>query len=271
MAIGEILSTLRPVPSDWILMRGLVREQRHWGDFPTILARELGVRVHTIDIPGAGNQHREICPSTVPGIAEHVRARWLTLRAETDRAHGKTSWGLLGVSLGGMISMAWAAAHPADFTRVVLANTSASNAGKPWDRMQPRALLGVARGFFARDLVERERIVLDTTVRLVPERERDAIARRWATYAAEAPVSRATLARQLLAASRFRAPNRIEPPTLVVIGGKDPLAAPACGRALAERFGAQLELHPDAGHDIGTDAPDWFAARVDAWLKAART
>jgi pimeloyl-ACP methyl ester carboxylesterase len=257
------------VPTDWILMRGLVREQRHWGAFPEILARELGVRAHTIDLPGTGTQHGETCPSSVRGIAEDVRARWLGLRALTERAHGATTWGLLGVSLGGMVSMAWASAHPGDFERVVLANTSASNAGMPWDRMKPRALLGVARSFFARDLVERERIVLDTTVRLLPAEERDALARRWAEYAAEAPVARATLGRQLFAATTFRAPPRIEAPTLVIIGGQDPLAAPACGRALAARFGAPIELHPTAGHDIGTDAPEWFAARVRAWLLAS--
>ena len=83
------------------------------------------------------------------------------------------------------------------------------------------------------------------------------------------PVSRATLGRQLFAATTFRAPKRLAPPTLVVVGGRDPLAAPACGRALATRFGARLELHPDAGHDIGTDAPDWLAARVGAWLRAS--
>ena len=109
------------MPSDWILLRGLVREQRHWGDFPAIFARELGVRVHTIDIAGAGTQHRESCPRSVAGMAEDVRARWLTLRAELERTHGATRWGLLGVSLGGMIAMAWAAAHPADLQRVVLA------------------------------------------------------------------------------------------------------------------------------------------------------
>lgn len=263
------MSKLPPVPSDWILMRGLVREQRHWGEFPGVLARALGVRVHTIDLPGAGTQHRETCPASVRAMAEDVRARWLTLRAEVERAHGDARWGLLGVSLGGMVSMAWAAAHPADFTRVVLANTSASNAGKPWDRMKPGALVGVARGFFTRDLVERERIVLDATVRLLPAAERDVLARRWAGYAAEAPVARATLARQLFAASTFRAPTRLEAPTLVLIGGQDPLAAPACGRALAKRFDAHLALHPTAGHDIGTDAPDWVAEQVRAWLETS--
>jgi pimeloyl-ACP methyl ester carboxylesterase len=168
-----------------------------------------------------------------------------------------------------MVSMAWASAHVGDFTHVVLANTSASNAGKPWDRMKPGALLGVARGFFTRDLVERERVVLDATVRLLSPEARDALARRWAGYAAEAPVSRATLARQLVAASTFRAPARLERPTLVIVGGRDPLAAPACGRALAKRFCARLELHPTAGHDIGTDAPEWLATKVRDWLATA--
>ena len=39
--------------TNWLLLRGLAREQRHWEDFPAILERTLpGTRVHRLDLPG---------------------------------------------------------------------------------------------------------------------------------------------------------------------------------------------------------------------------
>ena len=66
--------------------------------------------MHALDLPGFGTEHARGSPSTAAGIAEDVRARWLALR-ETNPG----PWGLLGMSLGGMVTMAWCRAHPRDF------------------------------------------------------------------------------------------------------------------------------------------------------------
>lgn len=244
---------------DWLFLRGLSREQRHWGSFPEVFrARLPGARVHCLDLPGTGTEVSRASPLSVRGIMEDVRRRYLALRG----AH-PGPWGLLGMSLGGMVSMAWAADHPGDFSRVVLANTSAADVGRPWDRMSPEAIATTLRVMLARDPVERERRVLGMVTRRLGDRE--AVARAWAEIHRTSPVSRETVARQLFAATRFRAPARLGVPALVVIGAGDALASPACGQALGDRFGARIEVHPDGGHELALDAPEWLADRIAAW------
>src|SRR5438552_440235 len=94
----------------WLLLRGLAREQRHWGRFRPELSARLppGAEIHCLDLPGTGTEHLRGSPANIAAIAEDVRERWLGLR-------GEGPWGLLAVSLGGMVAMEWCAAHPADF------------------------------------------------------------------------------------------------------------------------------------------------------------
>jgi pimeloyl-ACP methyl ester carboxylesterase len=246
-------------PMDWLFLRGLSREQRHWGAFVDVFrAAAPGARVHLLDLPGTGTELGRASPLTVRGIVADLRARHGALRA----AH-PGPWGLLAMSLGGMVAMDWCAAHPGDFARLVLANTSASDVGRPWDRMRPGALLTTVRVMLSRDPVERERRVLSMVTRR--RTDLDAVAREWADIHATRPVTRATVLRQIGAALRFRAPPRLGLPVLVLSGAGDALASPACSRALAARFGARLEVHPEAGHELALDAPEWLAERIVAW------
>src|SRR4051794_2203226 len=103
----------------WLLLRGLAREQRHWGRFPDVFAKTAGVTTFCLDFPGTGTEHARPGPSSVRAIVEDLRQRWQALKGASDEP-----WGILGISLGGMVSMQWAADHPEDFARVVIANTS---------------------------------------------------------------------------------------------------------------------------------------------------
>lgn len=236
----------------WLLLRGLAREARHWGTFTEVFARVTGDEVHCLDLPGAGTETGGRCPTVMRGLSEDVRRRWLPLR---DAHPGE--WSLLGISLGGMVSMQWCADHPRDFARVVLVNTSAANIGLPWERMDWRVIRSLPGALRETDMVRRERLILALTSRVAEDL--DAVAARNAAFAHERPMRRRNVLRQLAAASTFRAPPRLDTPALVVAGAKDPLASPVCGRRLAARFNAPLREHPEAGHDMGLDAPEWLA------------
>lgn len=246
---------------NFLLLRGLSREQRHWGSFPdTLCARIPDLRVHCLDLPGTGTESHRPGPTTVEAIAEDLRERWLALR---DANPGE--WGLLGMSLGGMVAMQWCADHPADFSRVVLCNTSAGNLSRPWSRLDPRVLPSLVRAMTFSDPVVRERLVLSAiTCQLA---DLDGTAQAWASYQQDRPISRATVLRQLWAAIRFRAPERLEIPGLILSGGRDVLMKPSCPRLLAEHFGMPLQVHPEAGHELALDAPDWFADQMATWLE----
>ncbi len=250
----------------WLFLRGLAREQRHWGSFPAVFERAVpGARVHCLDLPGAGTERGRASPAGVEAIAADVRGRWLALRAEHEGP-----WALFGTSLGGMVAMAWCAAHPDDFTRLVLAGSSSADLSRPWRRFDLRVVptgLGVLA---ERDPVRREEKVLSMNTRVLADRA--AVALAWARYPPMAP---GDVIRQLHAARVFRAPPRVAVPALVIAGARDPLAHPSCSRHLASHLGAPLALHPDAGHELALDVPDWLAGTVGGWsscgtLRASR-
>lgn len=245
---------------NWLLLRGLAREQRHWDGFAATLERVVpGSRGFCLDLAGAGTEFARTSPASVSGIVEELRTRWLPLR---DANPGP--WGLLGISLGGMVTMHWGGAFPGDFARLVIANTSAGNVSPPWRRMNLAVAPGVVRAMFQAIGPRRERNILSMTTNLA--RNNDARAERWARYLMERPISRTSVLRQLVAGSRFRAPRTLGAPLLVLSSGKDGFTDRTCPEKLALRFGAPLRVHPDANHDLGSDAPEWIAEQLRSWL-----
>jgi pimeloyl-ACP methyl ester carboxylesterase len=78
----------------------------------------------------------------------------------------------------------------------------------------------------------------------------------------ERPVAPATVQAQFDAATNWRSPSALQVPSLFLVGGRDRLVHRDCMRALAGRYAAPLEEHPDAGHDLTTDAHDWVAEHL---------
>jgi pimeloyl-ACP methyl ester carboxylesterase len=80
-------------------------------------------------------------------------------------------------------------------------------------------------------------------------------------------VTRASAARQLLAAVRFRLPAAAETavPALVLVSDRDGMVSPSCSRAVARRLGATVRAHPTAGHDLPLDDADWVVGEIAAW------
>ena len=102
----------------WVLLRGLMRQQRHWGDFPATLGAALpGAAIVTPDLPGNGQRHAmdsatRVC-AMVECCREHLLARGL-----------KPPYRLLALSLGGMVAVEWASRYPHEIASCVLINTS---------------------------------------------------------------------------------------------------------------------------------------------------
>ena len=58
----------------WVLLRGLMRETRHWGEFPALFQAAVAAQqVVTLDWPGNGSLHEENSASNVAEMAEHCR------------------------------------------------------------------------------------------------------------------------------------------------------------------------------------------------------
>ena len=247
--------------STWVLLRGLVREQRHWGGFPAQLASALpGARVITLDMAGNGARHRETSPTRVAAMVEDVRA---SLRARG--VAGPCS--VLALSLGGMVAVEWGARYPDEVARLVLVNTSMRPFSPFYRRLRMQNYGAIARQALLGDPAAMERLVL----RLTSNAPVDAVLQaRWTAYQREYPVTRANALRQLLAAARYRAPAS-KPAVarmLVLASAGDRLVDSSCSCGLASAWGLACEVHASAGHDLPLDDGAWLAERVRRWANA---
>lgn len=243
----------------WILLRGLTREARHWGRFPAVLELACpGEAVLTPDLPGAGRRHGEASPASVAGLLAGVRDR-------LPASGPPPPYCLLGLSLGGMLALEWAARYPAEVAGCVLVNTSLRPLSPFFQRLRPRHYPALLRAALVSGTEEREASILDLTSRLAPDRP--ALVRAWSAWRRECPVSAANALRQLAAAARYRLPPGPPPlPMLVLAAARDALVDPACSARLAQAWGLPLAVHPEAGHDLPLDDPGWVAEKVGAWI-----
>lgn len=247
---------------NWILLRGLIRESRHWEDFTqTFQAQFPGDRVTALDLPGNGTRCQERSPTCIEDMVASLR------QALSDRGL-QPPFNVVALSLGAMTAISWLNDYPGEVGRAALLNTSVARFSPFWKRLQTDNYWRILRhGLFARSALEKERTILSITSNLRTEAERAEIAARWAGYASEYPVSRANALRQIVAAARFSAPAELPAsvPVLVLNGAGDRLVSPDCSAALAGAWRLPLAVHPSAGHDLTLDDGVWAAEQIQQW------
>lgn len=244
---------------DWILLRGLTRESRHWGDFPARLGSALGARVACLDLPGNGTLNAQPSLATIEAMADwcHQQHGGLGLRRPV---------GVLAMSLGAMVTVAWAQRHPADIDRAVLLSTSLRPFSSFYRRLRPANYLSVARSLlFTMSAEALEQSILRATSSRAGNN--DATLANWVRWRKEKPVSRPNAAIQLRAAAGYRAPAAAPLKNLLLLAGAgDRLVHPECSRRLAQAWQVPLAMHAWAGHDLALDDPDWVVEQVRHWL-----
>lgn len=244
----------------WLFIEGLTRESRHWEPFlPATKAFCEPGALHRLDLAGAGSEHRRPGFLDVAGYVDDLRLRWLRLAGSAE------PWGLVSLSMGGMVGLDWTARYPGDFAAHVVMSCSVGSLSSPWRRARPGALGPLLRGAVRTDPLERELALLRTVTNTWPGLP--AWSGRFAEYAQQAPVSLRNSLRQLVAVLRFRQGEAPRLPTLVLAGGRDRLVHPDCSYDIARWLGAPLRVHPTAGHGVHLDAPEWVAGAIAEWLR----
>ena len=246
----------------WVLLRGLMREQRHWGDFPATLGAALPrATIVTPDLPGNGQRHALDSATRVSEMVEFCRQDLL--------ARGLTApYRLLALSLGGMVAVEWASKYPQEIASCVLINTSMRPYSPFYRRLRWQNYPALLRQLLLGDQESQEALILRLTS-FKYGAGNAALVGQWLAYQRQYPVSRRNALRQLWSAARFRAPaSRPCMPLLVLAGRCDALVEPACSRQLAQAWQTTYASHPEAGHDLPLDQPDWVAQTVARWVAA---
>ncbi len=246
----------------WVLLRGLMRETRHWGAFPGIFQNTVGAdRAITLDFPGNGRLHAQTSAASVPAMAEHIRAQLRQL------GHAPP-YSVLALSLGAMVAVAWNESHPAELERLVLINTSLAPYNPFYHRLRPANYPALIGTMLFGSAARHQALILQLTSAQNNRAEfRQAILDQWLAYAEEYPVTRANILRQLKAAMFYRAPpTPPSAPVLLLAGQQDRLVNVKCSLALAQHWHCPIRLHPTAGHDLPLDDGAWVAQQVRDWL-----
>ena len=246
--------------STWILLRGLMRESRHWGEFPATLSKELGgAAVIALDLPGNGSLHRMDSPTRVEDMAAFCRQELLA-RGLAPPYH------LLALSLGAMVAVAWAARHPDEISRAVLINTSLRPFSPFYRRLRAQNFAGLLGLALTGGITKQEKLILRmTSCRGMGQQE---ILKTWIAYQQQYPVTRRNALRQLAAAVRYRAPIATPTtPLLILASAMDQLVDTRCSTRLAGRWQTGLAVHPSAGHDLPLDDGAWVARQVREWVE----
>ena len=216
-----------------VLVHGLSGSTRWWSRNVADIAERY--RIYLVDLPGFGKmrrlRRRFVLPEASSWLSEWMDAVGL------ERAH------LVGHSMGGYICLRLAARRPAAVRRLVLV----APAGVPTGRSMVGhlgPLLGAAR---------------HAKPSFLPVLVRDALR--------TGPATLWRAARDLLAEDVREDLRRIEVPTLLVWGQRDPLIPPAVGDLLREEIpDSRLLVLEKAAHVPMFDRPEEFDAALLAFL-----
>jgi pimeloyl-ACP methyl ester carboxylesterase len=243
------------------LIRGLIREKDHWGQFLIELQKAFpDAKISTFDIPGAGLYYNGLSPLSIKKIVHHIRRDFLEVRQEDESAH------LIAISLGGMIAVEWMKKYPEDFQEATLINTSLGGVSPIFHRLLPSALIYLMKVPFLKGRAKESRIL-----RLVSNHKNifDDTLNLWERIQKERPVSLQNTIRQLLAAATYR-PGDFLPkvPVLIVAATQDRMVDVSCSRAIARKWNVPIVEHPTGGHDLTSDAPEWVALEIKKAIAA---
>ena len=251
--------------NNWIFLRGLTREAAHWGRFTATFQQALPqAHIHTLDLPGNGEHHRQTSPLSVAGMVA-------ACRTEAARRGMESPVYLLAMSLGAMVAAEWARTAPEEVKGCVLINTSM----RPFSPLHHRlrsanypdllrlALLGGSAEAIEATVLRLTSNQSGELLEVIPE---------WAAVRRQRPVRAGNAARQLIAAARYRAPRQAPGvPLLLLSSEHDQLVDSRCSQAIASAWRCPLLTHPAAGHDLPLDDPRWVADQVRRWWQGVQS
>jgi pimeloyl-ACP methyl ester carboxylesterase len=231
-----------------LFLRGLTREIRHWDGLPEKFQAQTGIPVITLDLPGAGENAALTSPTNINHYVEF-------LRKHLPKGEPIT---LIGISMGGMIALRWAELYPGEVHKVFTINSSANNLSSANERFNFGHWRVILKYLMSSDLENNEKLILKITTNLITDKKKEELGKYFKQVQLAHPVARKSSINQLIAARSFQIFQKVSVPTHVIYSLGDRLVDPSCSKKLADVLKAQTHIHPEAGHDIPLDAPEWL-------------
>ncbi len=238
----------------FVLIRGLFREARHWGKFIGELEEQFpSANIPTPDIPGNGRLHHATSPKTIACMTDALRKQ-VPVRCQLK---------LVALSMGGMIAIDWMTRYPEEIESAVLVNTSARPISPFYYRLRWMIYPQIIKMVF-HSAPQKEQDILALTSNKY--RHDKKLLDDWKQWQQECPVSTRSAKNQLWAAARFSITSKPQQPVLIVTSQADRLVDHHCGAHLAKTWQTDHATHETAGHDLPLDEPVWLANTIKNWL-----
>lgn len=242
-----------------VILRGLGRTIKHWLGFEEVLAKFY--RVIAVDLRGVGCSPKKLFPkATIWDLAEDIKE--VLDEAGVDRAH------ILGVSLGGMVTLALGIKYPKICRSLIVINTSVG--GLRTLRIYPRVIAALG----LKGLRNNPDIELDLAKFLVgsslTKQQVDEIGEKHRQIFMSEPNVVPIVAMQLIAALRFKPIRQLlhlRVPTLVLYGTEDRFVPNVNSIKVASLIpDSKLIPIEGAGHEVTFDCEDKLLEILGEWI-----
>ncbi len=238
----------------FVLIRGLLRESRHWGDFPQRLQQQYpGSLILTPDIPGNGHLNHLVSPNTIADFTD-------TLRQQVPDNYTVK---LIAISMGGMIAIDWMHRYPKEVNAAVLINTSLRNISPFYKRLHWQSYPKIIKLLLSKPPV-RELLILALTSN--KHRYNAELIRHWQCLGQENPVTLKSAVNQLRASATFSMQGVPLHPLLIISSSADRLVDYRCSLKLQQLWHKDYLQHDSAGHDLPLDEPKWLISEMSRWF-----
>ncbi len=238
----------------WIFLRGLTRGNVHWGDFPKLFQKQNpDIEFELLEIPGNGSSSNGLTPLDPQILINQIRLKSKILQKSQ-------MVNICGISFGGMIAIKWAELYPNEVKTVVAINSSFSQFSNFYDRLNPVNYLNFLRATITVNLKLREKLILDMTSN--NHARTHSFIEEFAAFSVSHPFRFLNLIRQLILAKNIKVNLPLLTPVKIVCSKKDRLVKVNCSISLGKYFCTDLIVHPNAGHDIPLDDPEWLVHQI---------
>ncbi|MBW8191474.1 alpha/beta hydrolase [Neiella marina] len=243
-----------------VLLRGLLREHRHWGYFPNRLQATLpDALIETPDLAGNGQRYRQPSPHSMAAMVDDVRSQIAPLQQGEQVV-------VVAISMGGMIGSCWAQRYPNELAGLIMINSSLRRFSPFYHRLRPACYLS-ALAMLCQPRLARESWVLRWTS--FNHADDNALAQIWAGFDKEGAPSLVNSLRQLWAAAGYQGPRHAPLDNVLILRGEvDGLVNPACSIAMGQGWQVAVHSHPQAGHDLPLDQPRWVCHQIRDFVAA---
>lgn len=245
------------------LLRGLIREKEHWGDFGRKLKDAFPeATISYLEIPGTGQLYQSKSMLDLKNVVQFCKPHY-----NVESRSGVVNI-VICISLGGMVVSEWLKHYPEDFQGAILLNTSFKGFSSIFKRVKPRALKAFLKIAITKDIKDKEAKI----IKLISNNKKNhlGILERWLQISKHRPVSVMNAVRQLWSAATFtplkKAPKNTK--VLILASTADRLCDYTCSVKIHHHWQGKIRFHQTAGHDIPIDDPKWLISHIQEFVKS---